>query len=425
MQKKISVITVCFNAQDSIESTIKSVLEQTYSNIEYIVIDGMSTDNTHHVIGKYTDKISVYVHEKDNGVYDAMNKGVGIASGDYIIMMNSGDTFVSRDTVEKAAASMDSNDVDVYFGDSIVIDKEGSEYYLAAGNDVSMLARFPIYRHGASFVKNITHKKFLFDLSKSKELGYSLDFNQIYTMFSAGCSFKRINLPILKYPQEGISDNPVQSLKYVFKITHQNGATLLKKIRHRLSVTRTTLMTKKSFISFVRWGYSFLLFLMNGPIGNFPCHSLRSAMIRFLGARIGKGSVINMKQYFYHPKALSIGEYTHINRGCILDSRGSITIGNSVSISYNVTILTGGHDAFSPVFAGKFYPVIINDYAWIGAGATILQGVSIGEGAVVAAGAVVTSDVEPYTIVGGVPARKIGERPRNLNYKCEWVLPFA
>jgi len=134
---------------------------------------------------------------------------------------------------------------------------------------------------------------------------------------------------------------------------------------------------------------------------------------------------MNMSQYFFYINRLKIGKHTHINRGCFFDARAGINIGNNVSISHQVSLLTGGHDVHSSDFSGIFRPIDIKDYVWIGVNATILQGVTIGEGAVVAAGAVVVKDVEPYSIVGGVPAKKIGIRNKNLNYTPSWNLPFV
>lgn len=102
----------------------------------------------------------------------------------------------------------------------------------------------------------------------------------------------------------------------------------------------------------------------------------------------------------------------------MLDARGGLTIGNSVSISHNVVIMTGGHKANSETFEGEHLPIDIADYVWIGCNAVVLKGLTIGKGAIVAAGAVVTKNVEPYTIVGGVPASVIGHRNQNLHYKC-------
>lgn len=113
---------------------------------------------------------------------------------------------------------------------------------------------------------------------------------------------------------------------------------------------------------------------------------------------------------------LTIGKYTVIHSKCRLDPRGKLTIGESVGVSQDVVILTADHSMNSPIFESRHRQVIIEDYVWIGTRATILPGVRIGKGAVVAAGAVVTKDVDEFTMVGGVPARVIGKRQKNLIY---------
>ena len=97
---KVSIITVCFNSELTIEETINSVISQTYSNIEYIIIDGKSTDNTHRIIKKYGNRVDLLISEKDNGLYYAMNKGVSLASGDIIGILNSDDLFYSNNTIK-------------------------------------------------------------------------------------------------------------------------------------------------------------------------------------------------------------------------------------------------------------------------------------------------------------------------------------
>ncbi len=109
-------------------------------------------------------------------------------------------------------------------------------------------------------------------------------------------------------------------------------------------------------------------------------------------------------------KLVSIGAGTVINTGCLLYTTGGLTIGRQVSVSAGVWLLTGTHNINDPNFIVEFRPIVIGDYVWIGSRAIIQAGVTIGEGAVVMAGAVVTRDVPPYAIVGGVPARQVGER---------------
>ncbi len=122
---KISVVTVCYNAEDSIEKTLNSVLCQTYPDIELIVIDGGSVDSTPGIIEKYRDNIRVLVSEKDRGIYDAMNKGISHAGGDLLIFMNSGDCFYSPETLEKAVCSMKNSKAMLFYGDINVIEENG------------------------------------------------------------------------------------------------------------------------------------------------------------------------------------------------------------------------------------------------------------------------------------------------------------
>ena len=120
---KLTVITIVYNNVRDIERTMRSVLGQTYANIEYIIIDGLSNDGTLEIINKYRDRISKLVSEKDKGIYDAMNKGLAIATGDYVIFMNSGDEFYDADTVTAVFAS--ANDADIYYGETEMIDDDG------------------------------------------------------------------------------------------------------------------------------------------------------------------------------------------------------------------------------------------------------------------------------------------------------------
>jgi len=118
---KLSVITIVYNNARDIERTVLSVLNQTYTNIEYIVIDGASTDGTLEILKNYAPRISKLISENDKGIYDAMNKGLALAGGDYVLFMNSGDEIYSSDTVEKVFAS--GPDADIYYGETEMYDE--------------------------------------------------------------------------------------------------------------------------------------------------------------------------------------------------------------------------------------------------------------------------------------------------------------
>ena len=158
-------------------------------------------------------------------------------------------------------------------------------------------------------------------------------------------------------------------------------------------------------------------YLCNFVINQIPFHDLRMKNYRRLGVKIGAGSTIFMSTDMHEAENISIGEATVINQHCYLDGRGGLKIGNNVNISSHVLLVAGSHDVQNGEhFAGYSEPITIEDYVWLCTRSTILAGVTVGRGAVVAAGAVVTKSVEPYTIVGGVPAVKIGQRNQDLNY---------
>lgn len=114
---KLSVVTVCFNAEAVIEKTLRSVTGQTYDNLEYLIIDGASKDGTMAIVERYRDRIDYLVSEPDKGLYDAMNKGVFAATGDYVLMMNADDTFADETTVADIAAFLAEHpDTDAVFG---------------------------------------------------------------------------------------------------------------------------------------------------------------------------------------------------------------------------------------------------------------------------------------------------------------------
>ncbi len=141
-----------------------------------------------------------------------------------------------------------------------------------------------------------------------------------------------------------------------------------------------------------------------------PFHFVRNAIWSLVGVDLGDKSTLHTGVRVYDPRGIKVGEGTIVGYGCFLDGRASLVIGNHTDIASEAMIYNGQHDIQSEDFRGIEEPVNIGDYVFIGPRAIILPGVNIGKGAVVGAGAVVTKDVDPFTIVGGVPAKVIGER---------------
>ena len=123
---KISIITVSYNSALTIEDTIKSVLDQDYPNIEYIIIDGGSTDGTMDVVNKYKDRIVKIVSEKDEGMYDAMNKGIKLATGDVVGILNSDDVYTSNDVIRMVVEKLEADGTESVWGDLVYVDRHTS-----------------------------------------------------------------------------------------------------------------------------------------------------------------------------------------------------------------------------------------------------------------------------------------------------------
>lgn len=198
---KITVITICFNIGNELEQTIKSVIGQSYPNIEYIIIDGGSTDDTMAVLKRYKDNISLIVSEPDKGVYDAMNKGVRLATGDYVNFMNGGDSFSNSEVLTTLFSDLANLDYDVVFGDTINcygwgrVRKRGGYY-----NEHSIHMPFG---HQSVFVRTNLLKANPFDLSYKIQA----DNNTMFSLYKQGYSFAHVSVDVADYDMYGLSNN--------------------------------------------------------------------------------------------------------------------------------------------------------------------------------------------------------------------------
>lgn len=184
---KISVITVCFNAIDSIENTIRSVLAQNYPNVEYIVVDGGSKDGTIDIVKKYENRISKWTSEPDRGIYDAMNKGISMATGDWINFRNSGDTFATADVLSEMFAEPVKDSVSILHGDCFF--NSGFDYIKLVppivSDNLCFKREMPVH-HSASFIRRTLHQKMPFDLSYRA----SADYNFFFKCCEQGCIYE-------------------------------------------------------------------------------------------------------------------------------------------------------------------------------------------------------------------------------------------
>ena len=198
-----SIVTVCYNSFFSIENTIRSVLGQSYKCIEYIIIDGASTDGTVDLIKKYDNRVAFWVSEPDEGIYDAMNKGIMHSKNDYVLFLNAGDLFYDDKTIENVAARINSN-ADVVFGDvSIKMDDVCYQVHSQPFYEHMPLHHSMGFNHQCTFVKTDVAKKFLFDLKYK----LAADYNMIISIYRADGTFQQLhNLAISRYDMSGVSE---------------------------------------------------------------------------------------------------------------------------------------------------------------------------------------------------------------------------
>lgn len=203
-KQELSVVIVTYNAGENIEKTLDSLIHQTHSDYEVVLVDGKSTDNTLEIIKKYqalfeNKSIPVTcISERDAGIYDAMNKGIGLASGKWIYFLNVGDVLFDEKVLEDVLAHATEN-VDVIYGD--VMDDYGFKVVRLVACPIEDIKWRMPFCHQAVFAKTEMLKDYLFNLNYS----LSADYDQFLRIYLAGKNFKQIDRIISVYSREGIS----------------------------------------------------------------------------------------------------------------------------------------------------------------------------------------------------------------------------
>ncbi len=196
MDPVVTIVTVVYNDKLNIENTIRSVLKQTYKNIQYIVVDGNSTDGTLDIIKRHKKNIDILISEPDKGVYDAMNKGIDKVCGEWVVFMNSGDLFYNENVLEDVFR-FDCL-ADVIYGNIVYAHDKDK---VVAPRKLDAFWKGLPFNHQASLVKAELYKKYKFDLKYS--ISSVHDF--FFKLFNEGCKFKYINKTIALYDLTGMS----------------------------------------------------------------------------------------------------------------------------------------------------------------------------------------------------------------------------
>lgn len=279
----VSIITVCLNSEKTIEQTIKSVLGQTYKNIEYIIVDGKSSDGTLDIINMYRSQIAKMVSEPDEGLYDAMNKGISMATGDIVGIINSDDWYEPY-TVEEVVECIRKTNADLVYGDMLEIDVEGTKLMIL--EDIENLRGDLKVPHPTVFIK-----KEVYDMYGKFDIQYkiSADLDLVLRLLNKGIKVERIKKVLANFRMGGISQQKVAlSNKEVIQIGKKHCEELDEKER----------LYYLERINDIYKGYCFNELIENNPqkIGDTICTILQEHNLKELvifgsgnwGKRIGK-----------------------------------------------------------------------------------------------------------------------------------------
>ncbi len=472
---KLSIITINFNNAAGLKRTFESVVAQTYDDFEYIVIDGDSNDGSKELINKYTSKISYSISEKDKGIYNAMNKGLNKAKGEYVLFLNSGDCLINSEILNKVAPYL--IQTGIVYGDGLFFKNDGTSEMIRIPEvlDMKHFSKTSLF-HPSSFIRKELFDKFgpyneenkivsdwefflktiIINKASTKKIdrvisvaedgGMSRDernralvygeVDQRLKVYFSEDEIKALNIKRTITPKTEVNDlsknGEKQSFKKIIKKILKNSLPFYISNKFiRQPVIIKTAKLEKEYKKFLVSGNS--VFNSNFDIRVDKPVNGKSY------ATVGKDCVLNCKIIFESDKGeVIIDDRTFIGTSEII-CREKILFGSNIFVSWDCIFIDNDSHSLNyldrqddltqlltdlrregPLVENKNWntvrskPIKVCDNAWIGMRSIILKGVTIGEGAIVAAGSVVASDVPAWSIVAGNPAKVVREIPEEL-----------
>lgn len=238
---KFSIITVTYNADKVLESTLQSVISQNYENVEYILVDGGSTDHTLEIARRYKNHISQIISEPDKGLYDAMNKGIRLATGDYLCFLNAGDKLHENNTLQKITQTLTNEALpDVIYGETAIVDEKGDFLHMRRLStpeqlDWKSFKQGMLVCHQAFFARRELAIVRLYDL----QYRFSADFDWCIRIMKEARHLHNTRLTLIDYLNEGMTTrNHRASLKERFRIMVKHYGWLSTVLHHAWFVIR-------------------------------------------------------------------------------------------------------------------------------------------------------------------------------------------
>lgn len=238
---KFSIITVTYNAEKVLEDTIQSVIFQTYRNVEYIIVDGASKDHTLEIVNKYHNRINKVISEPDKGLYDAMNKGIQLATGDYLCFLNAGDKFHDSETLQKVVHTLKGQELpDVIYGETAIVDEEGHFLHMRRLSAPAHL-NWKSFKQGMLVCHQafFAHRKLAINHLYDLQYRFSADFDWCIRIMKKAKCLHNTRLTLIDYLNEGMTtQNHKASLKERFRIMAKHYGLISTILHHGWFVIR-------------------------------------------------------------------------------------------------------------------------------------------------------------------------------------------
>jgi acetyltransferase-like isoleucine patch superfamily enzyme/GT2 family glycosyltransferase len=421
----VSVIIAVYNGRDEIEATLRAALEQDYSPMEVIVMDGGSNDGTQEAVLRHKDRLAVFVSEGDRGIGDAWNRGLARCSGEFVAFLNCADRW-PRDFVSKHMQTLRVAPRAIQYGTTFMTEAGQVVSRADRSFDATQLSDgFGFIHTSVMTSKAVYDEVGPFDIHKR----IAIDAEWMLRALRLGIPFKKVDAYNFM-AMGGISSTQWfrGQLEYI---------DALKAHGFAAGSCRALMLRKRAQAVYLRLGLPRIrrlarmqtallaIAVLNTISRTVPFHSPRRLAWSLAGFKVHRTAVMHQGVRWMARRRLSVGEGTIINRGTLIDNRCPVEIGRHVSVAHDSRVYTTGHDIHSPDFAIQTRPVRIEDYAVLFAGAVVMPGVTIGTGAVVLPFSVVTKDVEPMMVVGGAPAVVRGRRTGEPSYRLDYGYWFA
>lgn len=240
---KLSIITVCFNAEKTIKKTIESILEQDTEEFEWVVVDGKSTDQTNSIIKSYLPQFQekhievTYVSEKDNGIYDAMNKGANLAHGEYLTYMNADDFYYNANSVKDIIKVLEINFADIVYGDICFV--KSDDKYIEKSKQIDSIIYHLPFCPQAAFIRTKVQRELQFDT----QFRISADYDFFLRAYLQGKKFQQVNQVIAFFNFGGASnENLINTYKEDVAVKVKNGLerknSLIRKVKMRVFILK-------------------------------------------------------------------------------------------------------------------------------------------------------------------------------------------